>query len=52
MPAVTTEIRGPISIIRINRPERLNAINQAVAVEMQQAFQAFKNKRKPVFRGR
>jgi enoyl-CoA hydratase len=41
MPAVTTEIRGPISIIRINRPERLNAINQAVAVEMQQAFQAF-----------
>jgi enoyl-CoA hydratase len=41
MPAVTTEIRGPVSIIRINRPERLNAINQAVAVEMQQAFQAF-----------
>ena len=41
MPAVTTEIRGPISIVRINRPERLNAINQAVAVEMQQAFQAF-----------
>ncbi len=41
MSAVTTEIRGPISIIRINRPERLNAINQAVAVEMQQAFQAF-----------
>ena len=32
MPAVTTELRGPISIIRINRPERLNAINQAVAV--------------------
>ena len=41
MPAVTTEHRGSISIIRINRPERLNAINQAVAVEMQQAFQAF-----------
>ena len=41
MPAVTTEHRGAISIIRINRPERLNAINQAVAVEMQQAFQAF-----------
>ena len=41
MPAVTTEHRGQISIIRINRPERLNAINQAVAVEMQQAFQAF-----------
>lgn len=41
MPAVTTERNGPISIIRIARPERLNAINQAVAVEMQQAFQAF-----------
>src|SRR5690349_6329627 len=41
MPDVTTERRGGISIIRINRPERLNAINQAVAVEMQQAFKAF-----------
>ena len=41
MPAVTTERRGGISIIRINRPERLNAIGQAVAVEMQQAFRAF-----------
>lgn len=41
MPAVTTERRGAISIIRINRPERLNAISQAVAVETQQAFQAF-----------
>lgn len=41
MAAVTTEQRGAISIIRINRPERLNAINQAVAVEMQQAFKAF-----------
>lgn len=41
MPAVTVEHRGAISIIRINRPERLNAIGQAVAVEMQQAFKAF-----------
>src|ERR1700761_375831 len=41
MPAVTTERRGGVSIIRINRPERLNAISQAVAVEMQQAFKAF-----------
>jgi enoyl-CoA hydratase len=41
MSAVTTEHRGAISIIRINRPERLNAIGQAVAVEMQQAFKAF-----------
>lgn len=41
MPAVTVEDRGAISIIRINRPERLNAIGQAVAVEMQQAFLRF-----------
>jgi len=41
MPVVITEHRGSISIIRINRPERLNAINQAVAVELQKAFQAF-----------
>jgi enoyl-CoA hydratase len=41
MSAVSVEDRGAISIIRINRPERLNAINQAVAVEMQQAFLAF-----------
>jgi enoyl-CoA hydratase/carnithine racemase len=41
MPAVTIEDRGAISVIRINRPERMNAISQAVAVEMQQAFKAF-----------
>jgi enoyl-CoA hydratase len=41
MPAVTVEDRGPIAIIRINRPERMNAISQAVAIEMQQAFQVF-----------
>ena len=41
MPAVMVEDRGAISIIRINRPERLNAISQPVAIEMQQAFQAF-----------
>ncbi|HEY8290359.1 MAG TPA: enoyl-CoA hydratase-related protein [Acetobacteraceae bacterium] len=41
MNAVTVEDRGQVSIIRINRPERLNAISQAVAVEMQQAFLAF-----------
>lgn len=41
MSVVTTEQRGPISIIRINRPEKLNAISSAVAVELQQAFQAF-----------
>lgn len=41
MSAVTVETRGAISIIRINRPDRLNAINQDVAVEMQQAFRTF-----------
>ncbi len=41
MSVVTVEQRGPISIIRINRPEKLNAISAAVAVELQRAFQAF-----------
>ncbi|HEX5326152.1 MAG TPA: enoyl-CoA hydratase-related protein [Acetobacteraceae bacterium] len=41
MSVVTVEERGPISLIRINRPERLNAISSAVAVELQAAFQAF-----------
>lgn len=41
MSAVSVEDRGAISIIRINRPEKLNAINQAVALEMQQAFKTF-----------
>ncbi len=41
MSLVTTEQRGPVSLIRINRPEKLNAISSGVAVELQQAFQAF-----------
>jgi enoyl-CoA hydratase len=41
MPVVTVEEKGPVSIIRINRPDSLNAISAAVAVELQQAFQAF-----------
>ena len=41
MSVVTTEERGLVSIIRINRPERLNAISSGVAVELQRAFQAF-----------
>src|SRR5487761_2734522 len=41
MSVVTTEQRGAVSIIRINRPERLNAISAAVAVALQQAFLAF-----------
>jgi enoyl-CoA hydratase/carnithine racemase len=41
MSVVTVEERGPISVIRINRPEKRNAISAAVAVELQRAFQAF-----------
>ena len=41
MSAVTVEDRGPISIIRINRPERMNAINQEVALGIQNAMLAF-----------
>ena len=41
MSVVTVEEQGPVSIIRINRPDRLNAISSAVAVELQKAFQAF-----------
>src|SRR3954471_4404924 len=41
MSVVTVENRGPISIIAINRPEKLNAINKAVAIELQQAFAEF-----------
>jgi len=41
MSVVTVEERGPVSIIAINRPEKLNAINKAVAIELQDAFAAF-----------
>ncbi len=41
MSVVTIEERGPISVIAINRPEKLNAINKAVAIELQNAFAAF-----------
>jgi enoyl-CoA hydratase len=41
MTVVTTEQRGLVSIIRIDRPEKLNAISSGVAVELQQAFQVF-----------
>lgn len=41
MSAVSVEDKAAVSIIRINRPERLNAINQDVAVELQRAFKAF-----------
>ncbi len=41
MNVVTVENRGPVTVIAINRPEKLNAINKVVAVELQQAFAAF-----------
>ena len=41
MSVVTVENRGPVTVIAIHRPEKLNAINNAVAVELQQAFAEF-----------
>jgi enoyl-CoA hydratase/carnithine racemase len=41
MNVVTVEERGPVSIVSINRPEKLNAINKAVAIELQEAFADF-----------
>jgi enoyl-CoA hydratase/carnithine racemase len=41
MSIVTVEEQGPVAIVRINRPERLNAISSGVAVELQKAFQDF-----------
>lgn len=41
MSVVTSEARGPVSLIAINRPEKLNAINKAVALELQQALLEF-----------
>ena len=41
MSVVSVEERGPVTIVAIDRPEKLNAINKAVAIELQQAFAAF-----------
>jgi 2-(1,2-epoxy-1,2-dihydrophenyl)acetyl-CoA isomerase len=38
--AILYETRGPVAIITLNRPERLNAIGQAVREEVHQAVQA------------
>jgi enoyl-CoA hydratase/carnithine racemase len=32
--SVSVEERGPVTIIAINRPEKLNAINRQVAVDL------------------
>ncbi len=41
MSVVTVEERGPVTIVSINRPEKLNAINKEVAIELQRAFADF-----------
>jgi enoyl-CoA hydratase/carnithine racemase len=41
MPVVTVEAQDKISIIRINRPDKLNAISSGVAIELQAAFETF-----------
>jgi enoyl-CoA hydratase len=41
MSVVSVEERGPVAIIAINRPEKLNAINKQVAIDLQSAFAAF-----------
>jgi len=41
MSVVTVEQANQITVIRINRPQRLNAISSGVAMELQAAFQEF-----------
>lgn len=41
MSVVTVEMRGPVTIIAINRPEKLNAINKQAAIDLQRAFAEF-----------
>ena len=41
MSAVTVENRGPITFVRINRPEKMNAVSNAVAIGIQEAMQEF-----------
>ncbi len=41
MSVVVVEDQGPVRIIRINRPDRLNAVSKGVAEEIQAAFLAF-----------
>jgi enoyl-CoA hydratase len=41
MSVVSVEERGAVSIIAIDRPEKLNAINKSAAVELQEAFADF-----------
>jgi enoyl-CoA hydratase len=41
MSVVAVEEKGPVTIVSINRPEKMNAINKAVAIALQEAFAAF-----------
>lgn len=41
MSVVQVETKGAVSIIRINQPKKLNAVSSRVAIELQEAFQAF-----------
>ncbi|MCA0207136.1 MAG: enoyl-CoA hydratase/isomerase family protein [Proteobacteria bacterium] len=39
--SILTETRGPVGIVRLNRPEALNALNLALTTEMSAALAAF-----------
>jgi enoyl-CoA hydratase len=41
MSVVTTEQVGKVSVVRINRPDKMNAISKGVAEGIQQAFEEF-----------
>ena len=41
MSVVSVEERGPVTILSINRPEKLNAVNKQVAIDLQAAFAEF-----------
>jgi enoyl-CoA hydratase len=41
MSVVSVEQRGPVTILAVNRPEKLNAINKQVALDLRSAFAEF-----------
>jgi enoyl-CoA hydratase/carnithine racemase len=43
MSAVTYEVDGRTAVITINRPDRMNALNEAVIVELQAAYERFED---------
>ena len=38
---ILVETRGRVGLVRLNRPQRMNALNDALAVELSQALAAF-----------